>query len=248
MDDFPSIFKKGRKLVSSAVKGTNKTLILRPGNGSASKSWNNSCDGLLSDCRSTSAKPADRWFPSAKDIPGPSMATMAVVNHTEDDNDDKYSPQWPEPSESSPISTPPVNVSTFDSWETSHTTTDDNTFYSDDEPGRIYFLPSTPIPPPPPPESWKKIEPGNVLSKRKGSVAAHLRSLRRDDSLSKRHPRSINQELELLKTLKLIYERLNLWFHLLKKLPRHVFIYSIFRIRTRYVSTLYTHRIHVDDT
>ena len=65
------------------------------------------------------------------------LATMAVVNHTEDGNDDNYSPQSPEQSEPSPISTPPMNVSTFDSWETSHTTTDDNRFYSDDEPRRI---------------------------------------------------------------------------------------------------------------
>ena len=78
------------------------------------------------------------------------LATMAIVNHTEDDNDDKYSPQSPEPYELSPILTPPMNVSTFDNWETSHTTTDDNTLYSDDEPRRKIFLPSTPTPPPQP--------------------------------------------------------------------------------------------------
>ena len=78
------------------------------------------------------------------------LATMAVVTHTQDDNNDDYSPQSPEPHELSPISTPPMNVSTFESWETSHTTTDDNTFYSDDEPRRILILPSTPTPPPPP--------------------------------------------------------------------------------------------------
>ena len=78
------------------------------------------------------------------------LATMAVVNHTEDVNDNNYSPQSPAPSEPSLISTPLMNVSTFDSWETSHTTTDDNTFYSDKEPWRIYFLPSNPNPTPPP--------------------------------------------------------------------------------------------------
>ena len=77
------------------------------------------------------------------------LATMALVSHTQDDSNDDYSPQSPEPYELSPISTPLMNVSTFDSWETSHTTTDDNTFYSVDEPRRIYFLPSTPTPPPP---------------------------------------------------------------------------------------------------
>ena len=55
------------------------------------------------------------------------LATMAVVNQTEHGNEDNYSPQSPEPSEPSPISTPPMNVSTFDSWETPHTMTDDNT-------------------------------------------------------------------------------------------------------------------------
>ena len=52
------------------------------------------------------------------------MATMAVANNTEEANEDDYSPQSPEPSERSPISTPPMNVSTFNSWETSYTTTD----------------------------------------------------------------------------------------------------------------------------
>ena len=71
--------------------------------------------------------------PSWKDLNLPSnpyniLATMAVVNNTHDGNNDNYSPQSPEPSELSPKSTPPMNVSTFDSWETSHTTTDDNTF------------------------------------------------------------------------------------------------------------------------
>ena len=42
------------------------------------------------------------------------LATMAMANHTQDDND-IYSPQSPEPYELSPISTPPMNVSTFDS-------------------------------------------------------------------------------------------------------------------------------------
>ena len=56
------------------------------------------------------------------------LAAMAVVNHTEDNNGNNYSPPLPEPSEQSPISTPPMDVSTIDSWETSDTTTDDNTF------------------------------------------------------------------------------------------------------------------------
>ena len=83
------------------------------------------------------------------------LATMAVANKTEEANNDNYSPQSPEPSEPSPISTPPINVSAFNSWETSYTTNDD-TFYSSDETRRIYFLPPTPSPPPSPPRKMKR--------------------------------------------------------------------------------------------
>ena len=124
------------------------------------------------------------------------LATMAVVNYTHDGNDDNYSPQSPEPSEPSSISTPSMNVSTYDSWETSHTTTDDNTFYSDDEPWRIFFSIHS-YPAATAPKAEKEIEPGNVLSKKRGSVEARLRSLRSDNLLSKGRPRSIKQKLEL---------------------------------------------------
>ena len=94
------------------------------------------------------------------------LATMAVANNTEDANDDNYSPQSPELSEPSPISTPPMNVSAFNSWETSYTTTDDDTFYSSDEPRKIYFLPLSPLPPPSPPRILKrKMSPGMSFPK-----------------------------------------------------------------------------------
>ena len=103
------------------------------------------------------------------------LVTMAVVNHAGDGNYDNYSPhpQSPEPYELSPISTPPMNVSTFDSWETCHTTTGDNTFYSDDEPRRIYFLPSTPTPPPSPRQLKRKLSLGMSFPKR-GGVSQHI--------------------------------------------------------------------------
>ena len=66
------------------------------------------------------------------------LATMAIANNTGDTNNKNYSPQSPEPSEPSPISTPPLNKSAFNSWETSCTTTDNDTFYSSDELRRIY--------------------------------------------------------------------------------------------------------------
>ena len=40
----------------------------------------------------------------------------------------------------------------------------------------------------------------DVLSKKRGSVAAYLRSLRSDDPLNKGHPRSVEQDLETVKT------------------------------------------------
>ena len=53
------------------------------------------------------------------------LATMAAVQQNQENR-----PQSPEPSDPSPTSTPLMNLSTRDDWETTHTTTDDNTFYS----------------------------------------------------------------------------------------------------------------------
>ena len=55
------------------------------------------------------------------------MATMAVIQ-----GNDAFSPQSLEPSIPSPISTPPMNVSTIEGWDTTHTTTDNYTFYTDE--------------------------------------------------------------------------------------------------------------------
>ena len=69
------------------------------------------------------------------------LATMAIANNNDQaTHDDNYSPQSSEPSDLSSISTPPMNVSAHRSWETSYTTTDDNTFHSSDEPRRKYFF------------------------------------------------------------------------------------------------------------
>ena len=63
---------------------------------------------------------------------------MAIITQTRDNNE-QYSPESLEPSLPSPISTPPMNVSTYNSWETPHTTTDGNTFYSEEEPRRVFW-------------------------------------------------------------------------------------------------------------
>ena len=62
------------------------------------------------------------------------LATMAVIQA-----DETYTPQSPETSIPSPFSTPPMNVSTIEGWYTTHKTADDATFYTDDEPKRVYW-------------------------------------------------------------------------------------------------------------
>ena len=61
------------------------------------------------------------------------LATRAVIRQDKD-----YSPQSPEPSDPSQISTSPMNLSTIEGWETTHTSNDDATFYSKAEPRRVY--------------------------------------------------------------------------------------------------------------
>ena len=103
------------------------------------------------------------------------LNTIAVVTQTHDDHDG-YSLQPPEPSDPSPISTSPMNVSTFNCWETRHTTTDDNTFYSSDEPRLVYWTF-------PPDEAFNsEDEPRRI----------HVMS-----SQSPLHPRKMNRKLEL---------------------------------------------------
>ena len=66
------------------------------------------------------------------------QSTMAVIRA-----DDAYSPQSPGPSIPSPISKPPINVGTIDGSDTTYTTTHDATFYTSDEPRRVYWDIST---------------------------------------------------------------------------------------------------------
>ena len=120
------------------------------------------------------------------------LNTMAVVTQTQDNNE-QYSLESPEPSLPSPISTPHMNVSAYNSWETPHTTTDHNTFYledeprrvhwtsplgetfeSEDEPRRIYVLSPSPSPQPSPPRRQKrKLSLGMSFSK-EGGVSKHI--------------------------------------------------------------------------
>ena len=89
------------------------------------------------------------------------------------------------------ISTATMNLSTLDGWEIPHTTLDDNTFYSEDEPRRghltspldeafhsrgeprrIYML-SSPSPPSSPRNMKRKLEMGTSFAK-KGDVSQHV--------------------------------------------------------------------------
>ena len=135
--------------------------------------------------------------PSLNDLNLPPNAfniinTMAIATQTRDDNK-QYRPESPEPSMPSPISTPPMNISDYKSWESSHTTTDDGTFYSEDEPRRvywtsplgetfhssdeprrIYFLPLSPsLPPTPPRRQKRKLSLGMSFPK-EGGVSQHV--------------------------------------------------------------------------
>ena len=51
------------------------------------------------------------------------LDTMAMIQPNEE-----YSPQSPEPSDPSQISTPSMNLTSIEGWESPHTTTDDYTF------------------------------------------------------------------------------------------------------------------------
>ena len=119
------------------------------------------------------------------------LATMAVVHPTQNTHDDNYSPQSPEPSELSSITTPPMNVSAFNNWETSYTTTDNDTFYTSDEPRRVYWnlssdddlgssvprnpsVASRPCITPPPPRAQKRKLSLRLSFLKDGGVSQHI--------------------------------------------------------------------------
>ena len=117
------------------------------------------------------------------------LATM-VVNRA----DDAYSPQSPEPSIPPPILTPPMNVSTTEGCEITYTTTDDATFYTDDEAGRVYWdistsdtfesneprnvsVASSPSSTPPPPRRQKETEHRDVFTQKGGGCRSQKDTL-----------------------------------------------------------------------
>ena len=98
--------------------------------------------------------------PSLNDLNLPhNPCNILATNPSAENHEEYYSPQSPEPSEPLPISQPPMNLSTIEGWETPHTTTDDNTFYSDDESRRILISTIQSFPPTAISQVEKKIEP-----------------------------------------------------------------------------------------
>ena len=113
------------------------------------------------------------------------LARMAIFRVV-----DEYSPQSPEPTIPSQISTPPMNVGTIEGWDTTHTMTDNDTFYSDDEPRRVYWdisssdtfdsneprnvsVASSPSStPPPPPRQKRRLSMGMSFPQKEG-VSQH---------------------------------------------------------------------------
>ena len=119
------------------------------------------------------------------------LNTMAIVTQTQGNNE-QYNPESPEPLLPSLISTPPMNVTAYNSWETTHTSTDDNTFYSEDEPRRVYWtsplgetfesedeprriyvLPPSPSQPPSPPRRQKRKLSLGMSFPEEGGVSQH---------------------------------------------------------------------------
>ena len=115
------------------------------------------------------------------------LATLAVIQQDQED-----SPQLPEPSDLSPISRPPMNLSSIQGWETPHNTTDHNTFYSsENEPRRVYwdFSPDETFDsneprrvspaespssiPPPPPRNKRRLSMG-MFFPQKGGLSQHI--------------------------------------------------------------------------
>ena len=129
--------------------------------------------------------------PSLNDLDLPANPFNVLASMTVTRDDQQNSPQSPEPSDPSPISTPPMNISTIDGCMTPNSVTNDNTYYSSQseprrvywdsslnetfespEPRRIYPAPSPPTTPPPPPRQKRKLSIGMSFPK-KGGVSQH---------------------------------------------------------------------------
>ena len=144
------------------------------------------------------------------------LATTAVFRP-----DEEYSPQSPEPSDPSPISKPPINLSTIEGIETPHTTTDDTTFYSDGEPRRVhwdtsldetfdsnqprqvFFASSPSSTPPPPPRQKRKLSMGMSFLQ-KGECRSTPMRHAASPYQPKRHPNAQGETQTLILIIRLL--------------------------------------------
>ena len=128
------------------------------------------------------------------------LATMAIIR-----GNDEFSPQSPEPSIPFPISTPPMNGSTTEGWDTTHITTNEATFYTDDEPRRVYWdisssdtfdynepgkvcVASSPSSTPPPPRRQKRKLSTRMSFPKKGECRSTPARYAADPYRKKSHP------------------------------------------------------------
>ena len=165
------------------------------------------------------------------------LATMAIASNTEDANDDNYSLHSPEPSEAPPISTPLMNVSAFNSQETSYTTTDNDTFHSSVQPRRMYFLPPSPASPPSPPRKLKRRLSLRMSFLKEGGVPQHVSEACGQTVPQQRTSQVHQTGIRTVEILKLTYE---LKFYLLK----HLLHYELNNLYLGYVVDTYPLSIH----
>ena len=138
------------------------------------------------------------------------LATMAVVTHTQDDNNDDYRPQSPEPYELSPILTPrwksaPLTVGRrlTRRQTTTHFTPMTN-------PGEYFFCHQ--LQPRRRPESWKRNWASESPFQKEGECRSTSAKPAVRQSPQQRTSQVHQPRTRTSKTLKLIYELLNLWF------------------------------------
>ena len=114
------------------------------------------------------------------------LAKMVVVEPTALRHDKTFCLQSPEPSDPSATSTPPMNLSTIESWDTS---SDEDIFrFRGRALKKLSAINSSPSATT---RKQKKTQYWNVLSKKRRSVAAILRTLRSDAPSSRRQPRPV---------------------------------------------------------
>ena len=160
--------------------------------------------------------------PSDNDLNLPRKPFNVLATETVIRADEEYRPQSPEPSIPSPISTPPppMNVGTIEGWETTQTSTDDATFYTGDEPRRVYgdisssdtfdsneprnvSVASSPSSTPPPPRIHKRKLGMGMSFPKKRRVSQHTYEACGRPLMPKRHPNAQEKLIQYITLIRL---------------------------------------------